>query len=380
MRIAHLIDSLHWGGAEKWIASFAEVARLRGLDVTVISLQAFIANNPYRTQLESFGAKVEALSITRLYKPAAVPILTRVFRSGGFDVIQTHLSHANVLGTFAGRLAGIPVVATLHSTHLDTRGHYRMRSMAEQIALRYIACQIIAVGNGVAEAHRVRLGSKELNVVPNAVKSGLVLADSERRNLRADLAGDPNRTIIIAVGRMVLLKGYAELLTAFAEVRKDHSEAFLLIVGDGSLRGDLESQASALGIAGDMRFLGLRTDVPRLLAASDIFVNNSYWEGLSMSMLEAMAAGLPIIATNVGEAPFLLADGRGSLISPRDVSALITSLRNMLNDSSIRKGAGDAARSFAESHYALDPWFDKVLEVYSKAQLARPTLERVGFA
>ncbi len=380
MRVAHLIDSLHWGGAEKWIASFTEVAGLRGLDVTVISLQAFIASSPYRTQLEAFGAKVEALSITRLYNPAAMPALTRVFRSGGFDVIQTHLSHANVLGTLAGRLVGVPVVATLHSTHLDTRGHYRMRSAIEQVALRYGAHQIIAVGNGVAEAHRARLGSKEINIVPNAVKPGSALSDSERRSLRAELAGTPNRTILIAVGRMVLLKGYAELLAAFAQARRDHPEVFLLIVGDGSLRGDLEAQASALGITNDMRFLGLRTDVPRLLAASDIFVNNSYWEGLSMSMLEAMAAGLPIIATNVGEAPFLLADGRGFLIPPRNVNALTTELRNALNESSIRKEAGNTARAFAESHYALEPWFDKVLDVYSKAQPAQSGLKRMGIA
>lgn len=378
MRVAHLIDTLHWGGAEKWIASFAEIAKLRGLDVAVISLQTFVANNPYRAQLESFGANVQALSITRLYDLSALPTLIRVFRTGHFDVVQTHLSHANILGALVGRWVGVPVVATIHSTHLDTRGHYRIRSMMEQFMLRYVSRRVMAVGNGVAEAHRTRLGSKVIDVVPNAVKLGLVLSDSERTSLRIELAGDPSRTIIIAVGRMVVLKGYAELLTAFAQVRKDFPKIFLLIVGDGSLRADLEALTSVLGIINDVRFLGLRTDVPRLLAASDIFVNNSHWEGLSMSMLEAMAAGLPILATNVGEAPFLLADGRGFLIPPRDVNALSAKLRKMLGESLTQMNAGKTARAFAESHYALEPWFDKVLDVYSKTQPTQSGLEGMG--
>jgi glycosyltransferase involved in cell wall biosynthesis len=377
MRVLHLIDSLHWGGAEKWIASFTEMACHRGVEAAVVSLQPFIANNPYRAQIESFGATAMALSITRIYDPKAIPTLVRIFRKGGFDLIQTHLSHSNILGVLSARAAGVPVVATLHSTHLDTRGHYRSRSWVEQIVLRYAAQRVLAVGNGVAEAHRARLAGRDIDTVPNAVKPGVVLSASERNRLRVEMAGDPDRILIIAVGRLVLLKGYAELITAFSEVRKDYPNAFLVIVGDGRLRGELESLVSALEEADNVRFLGVRTDVPRLLAASDIFVNASHWEGLSMSMLEAMAAGLPILATSVGDAPVLLANGRGMLIAPRDVNALKAGLGAMLGNSS-RKSLGDAAKAFAESMYALDPWFDKILDIYSKARQGQSRQPQMG--
>ena len=190
MHIAQVIDALQWGGAEKWIFSFSEVAKLRGLVVTVISLQPFIDDNPYRVQLESLGVKVFPLSISTLYDFAAMPPLLRIFQTERFDLVQTHLTHANILGTLVGRSVDIPTVATLHSTHLGTEGHYHTRSVFEQIVLRYSPCKIIAVGNGVAEAHRLRLGRKEIDVIPNAVKLGVVLSDSARETLRAELVGD----------------------------------------------------------------------------------------------------------------------------------------------------------------------------------------------
>ena len=370
MRVAHVIDSLHWGGAQKWIALFTEVARQRGVDVTIISLSPFTENNPYQNQLASFGANVVALSVARLYDFGAMPALTRTLRTHHFDVIQTHLSQSNILGTMAGNWIGIPVVATLHSTHLDIRGYHRARSLVEQIMLRHKAHRVIAVGNGVAEAHRARLGGKTIDIVANAVKPGIKLSDSERKSLRTDLSGDSNRNIIIAVGRMVALKGYAELLTTFSQTRISHPDIFLVIIGDGQLRSNLETQASSLGINDAIRFVGWRTDVPRLLAAADIFVNTSHWEGLSISMLEAMAAGLPILATSVGEAPVLLAEGRGLLVRPHSVDDLAVGLDALLSSLETRQQMGVAVRTFCELHYSLDPWLDKILNVYDNAQNA----------
>ena len=368
MHVAHLIDSLHWGGAEKWIVSFTEVARLRGLDVTVMSLQPFLDGNPYRDQLELLGANVKAFSISRLYDFVAMPTLMQTLRTGQFDIIQTHLTQANILGTLEGMRLGIPVVATLHSTNSGKLGHYRSRSWAEQIVLKYGASRIIAVGTGVAEAHRKRFGDKVIDIVHNGVKPGVVLSASERKALRIALVGDTNQTLIIAVGRLVPLKGYTDLLLAFSQARKKHPGLHLLIVGDGIMRRDLEEQTITLGVKENVHFLGARTDVPKLLAASDVFVNSSYWEGLSIAMLEAMAAGLPILATSVGEAPFLLAAGRGLLVQPHNTDALTQGLDKLLDPLMARQEMGVAARAFVESNYSLEPWLDKILEVYTKAQ------------
>ena len=114
------------------------------------------------------------------------------------------------------------------------------------------------------------------------------------------------------------------------------------------MHGDLEAQAFSLGVKQDVHFLGFRDDIPRLLAAADIFVNCSDWEGLSIAMLEAMAAGLPVLATNVGDAPSLLANGRGVLIPPQDPDALKMALLDLLGSPEVCKNMGRSARNFVE--------------------------------
>jgi glycosyltransferase involved in cell wall biosynthesis len=380
MHIAQVIDAMHWGGAEKWILSFSEAAKSRGLDITIISLEPFSENSPYHAQLESQGSKVFELSIPTLYNFTAMPGLLRIFKTEHFDLVQTHLAHANILGTLMGKLMSIPTVATLHSTHPGAAGHHRVRSVLERIMLRYISSEIVAVGKGVAEAHRFRLTGKSIKVIPNAVEPGMNLKAWEREAVRVELAGDPRRTILMAVGRLIPLKGYSALFTVFAQVKRVHTEAILVIAGDGRLRSDLESQASSLGIRQDVHFLGFRNDIRRLLAAADIFVNCSDWEGLSIAMLEAMAAGLPVLATRVGEAPFLLDDGRGILIPAQDPEALKKALMDLLDKPGTWHEMGKSARSFVDSNYAINPWMDRIMEVYAKAYRSVSRQKKWGFA
>ncbi len=187
--------------------------------------------------------------------------------------------------------------------------------------------------------------------------------------------GDSNGILVLAVGRLLFQKGYHDMLLAFAQVQKRFPDTFLVIVGVGDLLETLVEFSQSLGLSGNVKFLGARGDVPRLLAAADVFVNSSHWEGLSIAMLEAMAAGLPIVATSVGDAAILLSTGCGYLVSAKDSKAFAQALENLISDSETMRKMGDIAREYVKKNYTADLWLDKLLLCYSRAQRKDASVE-----
>lgn len=369
MHIAHLVDSLSIGGAQKLLVLFAEEAKSRGLQVTVISLTTKDSNDVIIAELESLGVHIVFLTIHKLYDPSALPKLLMVLRNEKIDVIQTHLRNSNILGVLAGRLLNIPVMATLHSTHARRNGgFFRLRIMTEQLLLRFGARRVIAVGQRIGEMYRDRLVDKKVDIVPNPVKPGPELSQEQRSSLRQEIIGDSERFLILTVGRLKPEKGLQDLLAAFAQVREKHPSTMLVVVGDGEIIGELKSQAASLGLAEDTRFTGERNDVPELMIASDIFVSSSYREGLSLAMLEAMIAGLPVLATKVGDTEYLLNEGRGLIVPPHDVAALVHGMCYLIENPRKMKEIGYAARRFVEANYSPSQWMDKLLGVYEQAR------------
>ncbi|MBP7690443.1 MAG: glycosyltransferase [Anaerolineales bacterium] len=366
MHVVQLIDKLGLGGAEALQATFAEAAQAAGLRVTVIGLKE-VPGRPLPGRLRELGAAVHFFPAPKLADPVRFWQLTDFLRRAAPDVIQAHLTQANILGALAGRLTGLPVVATLHSTGIEPRHRNSAAWWLETQALRHGAQQVVAVGNQVAQAHRDRLRPRTPIVIPNAVAPVPPLDAAERLALRRHLLGDPARPMVIAVGRLVVPKAYPDLLAAFAQIRGAHPTAALVIVGDGDLRPALTAQIETLGLAGQVFLLGARFDVPRLLRASDLFVNSSHWEGLSVALLEAMAAGLPVVATAVGDAPQALADGAGLITPPGDPAQLAAALSALLRDPARREALGQAAAQRARQHYSPAVWLQRLIQVYQAA-------------
>ncbi|MBU1660371.1 MAG: glycosyltransferase, partial [Chloroflexi bacterium] len=154
---------------------------------------------------------------------------------------------------------------------------------------------------------------------------------------------------------------------AFAALHQKIPAAYLIIVGGGTLYDQLSEQVAALKLEKHTQLLGARTDVPRLLAASDIYVNASHREGLPLAILEAMSAGLPVVATGVGGVPELVG-GRGILVPPRRPEAFTAALVSLLNDPARQRSLGMAARAHVNHHYAPSPWFEQILAVYQEVK------------
>jgi glycosyltransferase involved in cell wall biosynthesis len=368
MKVAHLIDALGWGGAQTLLLTFAKTARQFDVETVIIGVKPDPTHSPLPEMLKEAGAQVVIYSFTKLYDPRAVPTIADFLKKERVDVIQTHLSHANIYGCMAGKLANIPSIATLHNTKARSQGRTGMRQSVEHFCLRNGATRVIAVGQNVATAFSKVIEQERMDIIPNAVTPGIVISPDERTALRAGLVGDPARPLLIAVGRLTGQKGYDDMIAAFAQAAKPHPDAALVIVGTGELESNLRQQAASLGLAKKVYFTGSRSDVPRLLAASDIYLNTSHWEGLSIAMLEAMAAGLPVVATRVGDAEKLLSNGGGLLVEARSVEAFAAALTRLLDSPQDRLTMGQTARQFVDANYAARPWFEKLLNTYARAQ------------
>jgi glycosyltransferase involved in cell wall biosynthesis len=199
-RVAIVIDSLWIGGAQRLIATFAASASAYDITPIVVSLQ----DDSPSVILDSIrSAGVRALSVPSqsIFNLKRLRWLIKFFGDEGIDVVQTHLLYANILGTIAAHIAKIPVIATLHSTHVDKGWRISLLRQMENYILRHYATRILAVGNKVAVANQSFYGGRKVDVIPNGIPAPEVISLQARNQIRHDIAGDETRSIIITVGR-----------------------------------------------------------------------------------------------------------------------------------------------------------------------------------
>ena len=364
MKILQLIDDLGIGGAQKLLLGFSRAARTRGHHVAVMSLNDSPAS-PIDSELRSLGIPVQLLGGTGMLDIRRYRALVQFLRRERFDIVHTHLLTSNILGGIAVHLSGTPVVGSLHNTDPWSGRHAKVKQWLEYLILRRWTQRTIAVGHIVAERHVEKLRPAGLDVVPNAVPLIDPLPADERRRLRMELVGDPDRPIVLTLGRLTRQKGYDILLQAFATVHQSHPDACLLIAGSGPDHEVLTALAASLGLNEHARLLGPRSDPERLLGAADIFVSSSRWEGLPLVVLEAMAARLPVVATSVGDIPRVLTENTGLLVPPDDAGALAAELGRLLGDVGLRQNLGQGARARIESEYSVEVWCERLLAVYA---------------
>jgi glycosyltransferase involved in cell wall biosynthesis len=364
MRVLNLIDTLGVGGAEKLLVTYLAQAREAGVDVEILSLRER-RETPAVLALEALGAKLSFFSQTGLFNPGRFVRLVRFVRTGGFDLLHTHLTYANLLGILCAVWLRLPVVVSMHNV-LSVRQEKRARERLEHFLLRF-ATRIVAVGENVG-ADYAPLYPGKVVTLSNAINEIEPLPDDLRAVLRRELVGaDAEAPLLIAVGRLTAQKGFSDLIEAFALVHRQFPQAHLILAGDGKLRASLEADTAAHGLSGHIHWLGVREDIAALLSASDLYVSSAHWEGLSIAMLEAMSSGLAVVATEVGDAARLVASDAGLLVAPKSPSALAQAICDLLADPVRRKAMGAAGQARIRSEYDSRTWFGRLHEVYLSA-------------
>jgi glycosyltransferase involved in cell wall biosynthesis len=358
--ILHIVSSLGVGGMERMLLQLATAQQEAGHRVSVLALRA----GPLEQEAADRSIRVKILSSGTGRFGRSLEAL-RVFRAERPDIVHVHnptsLQYA-VLSKLVSRAA---IVVTIHG---DQDTHARLGSSFEWA----LTSAAVIVSHAAGKTLRLPSHAAPFVVVHNGIAAAPA-NEQHRADARAELgAGDACVGILVA--RIDGRKGHATLLKSLRAVDDLGVTLKMWIVGDGSARAAAESQAARLGLGPDrVRFLGRRSDIDRLLNAADFFVLPSDIEGLPLSILEAMAHGLPIVASNVGGVPEIIQDGINGLLVPAgDDAALAAAIRRVATDPVLRRRLGDAARERANTAFSLSTMMQKYDLLYDEA-LARGT-------
>lgn len=369
MRILFVSTSMGMGGADSQLLAAAQELRARGHDVLIVSLTAL---GPMGLKARSMGLATESLEMRRgVPDPRGLFRLSRIVRTWRPTVVHSHMVHANLMARALRLVAPVPaLVSTIHNIYEGGRGLMTAYRLTNGLVDHMTIISQLAADRFIREGIVPR---ELLRVVPNGVDPGLFreVAADERRALRRGLGVDES-FVWLAIGRFEVAKDYPNMLRAFAAVRQGRPGAVLLLVGRGSLQAETEALARELALGDGVRFLGVRDDVPALVASADGYVMSSAWEGMPMVLLEAAAGRLPIVATNVGGNPEAVLDGEsGFLAPPREPEALAAAmLRLMALPEADRRRMGERGRDHLRSNYALSRVVERWEELYREV-LAR---------
>ncbi len=370
MRVLILSTSMGMGGADQQILSVTEALRTRGWDARIVSMTAL---GPMGLRARQLGIPIDSLDMPRgVPDPRGVLRLAGLIRSWKPDILHSQLAHANLMARLLRPLVRVPVlISTIHSTFDGGR----IRLLSYRLTDR-LADHTTIISN--ASARRYLAGRAvppdRLKVIPNGVDTGRFRPlPGVRAGLRREL-GLGETFAWLAVGRFETAKDYPTMLAAFARVLASRPDSVLLLVGRGSLQPETEELARSLGIANRVRFLGVRGDIPELISAADGYVLSSAWEGMPIVLLEAGAAGIPIVTTAVGGTAEVVLDGEtGFLAPPRDPAALGDAMLRLAGLSAEeRRKLGRRGREHIEAHYSLPHIVDLWEQMY------RELLQRKG--
>jgi len=370
LRVHTLIDSLTWGGAESLLADLAAAAPAAGIDLSVGYLQD-IDGSPSARRLRAAGVEPMLVGTGRLTDPRSLSAVGAHLRAQAPDVLHTHLDSADVLGGLAARRLGIPSVCTVHlaATAVSARPGAGGAAKARVIEAvrRRTARTVVAVSDAARAAYLARTGAAPEHVV--TVRNGIAAPHTRRGapEVRAQLGIAPDAVVVAMVSVLRAGKGHEVAAGALARLAARHPSAVLLLVGDGPSRADVEALAAPLG---DRAVLaGHRDDVPDLLAAADVLIHPTRMDAFPTVLLEAAAAGLPVVATRVGGVPEIVDDGvTGTLVAPPpDAEAFAVALEPFLADAAARARAGAAARARFAAEFSADRWAARLRAVYDAA-------------
>lgn len=360
LRVCHVITGFETGGAERVL-----LQTVRRLDATRFeSLIVCLRNRgPLSAEAERSGVETIHLGTGRRPGPATLWRLARIFRQRGVAIVHAYLYDASIVSRLAGRWAKVPVVLT--STRAPP--HYLPRPAWWLDRLTAHWCQrIIAVSKDTADViTRVEgIAREKIVVIPNGVDLHR-FAPRDFRDARTHWGIDEGMFVVASVGRLSPEKGHHYLLRALAAARSAIPSIACLIAGDGPLRHEIATQVRTLGLEGVCRFLGEVPAVETVLAAADVAVLPSVFEGMPNIVLEAMAMGCPVIATAVGGSTELVRHGEtGFLVPQADAAALADALLELARSPERRSEMRARSREIAKACHGIEHMIHSIEHLY----------------
>lgn len=371
MKVAHLIKATRISGAERHLLILLSALRARGVDAHLLILveDGKLMDN-YVAEATARGIPSDRIVIHRHLDWSVIGRIRKRLRKLKPDILHTHLIHADTYGYRAGKRQRIPVIVTSRHNDDNFRRHPMIKGLQRWLWRGYTA--------GIAISDSIRQFTSEVENAPadklKVIHYGMEYQPQSRaeqatarHNLRQELGLAEDTLILGMACRLIEQKGIGYALTAFAKLHFDYPDAHLVIAGEGDLRADLEKKVEKYNLQGRVHFLGWREEMPQILAAYDIFLMPSLWEGFGLVLIEAMSKGVPVVASRVSAIPEVVSEEEtGLLVPPRDAEALARALRRLLDDRALRLHMGMLAEDRVAQFFTAERMAEQTLALYEE--------------
>ncbi len=351
LRILRLITWLPVGGIERRIGTILPLLHERGHHTEIVCLREYGA---LAERIMDKGIPVSLIPLKSRLHPAGIRALARFIKKGNFDIVHSHMYRSNVPGTIAAKVAGFKGVVLSQVHNMDTWETRRQRWM-DRFLCRW-RDGVIAVSERVKQdvIENLHLPLEKCYVLYNGIDIERYSNAEIPRGLREELGIRESDILVTMVARLVPQKNHHMVVEAAEDIVRREPRIKFMFVGDGKLREELEQQARERGIGQHVIFTGKRDDIPSLLEISDISILPSFKEGFSNAIIEAMASGLPVIASDVGGNPEAIEhDQCGYIIQPEDKEKFIAYTLRLAQDEDLRQrmsnNAAERAKKFSIS-------------------------------
>jgi glycosyltransferase involved in cell wall biosynthesis len=360
-RVTFLSHAFMVGGAEEMVLNLVRHLPPR-FEPTVMCINQA---GPIGEEIKKTGVPFKVLGLTPgVSRPFDVLRLRDALQAWSPTIVHTFLLTGSLYGRFAAMMAGVPVVIGTEVNIYENK--QPMHARLERWLMKGTDA-VIASAASVKDYYvaQVAADPARVEVIYNAVDWAQLQTTTSRDEFRASIGVPLNAPAAGIIARLTEQKAHRVLFEAMADPAL--SSLHLIVVGDGELRGDLVSRAEAAGLSGRIHFLGARRDLGDILNAIDIFTMPSYWEGLPLSMVLAMGAGLPVVASRVAGIPEVVDDGvSGLLVNPGDSAQLAQSLATLVRDGDLRTRLGRNARAFVLPRFGVDGYVDSIVNLYDR--------------
>jgi glycosyltransferase involved in cell wall biosynthesis len=346
--VLHVIHDLGFGGAQRLLTDIVLNIDPRRYSAAVASLYS-PKSAPYEDELRKRNIRVYYLNKHPGPDIGAVWRLGAALREVRADIVHTH---CHALRYALPHVLARKVRAAVHTVHnLAAQDAWHPRWLT---TLAYKAGVVpVAIGKEVAESLYDVFGIRNPPLIRNGIDVARFAASPAARETARRALGLDNELVFICIASLTPKKGQSVLLDAFARVVRNLPAAKLLLAGTGETRAALEKQALDLRLGASVRFLGARSDMPELLAAADVFVLSSFWEGMPLAVMEAMAAGKPVVCTAVGGSIEIVQDGATGRLVPSGNSALLADAMMEMADPARRASFGSLGAETAAGQFGL---------------------------
>jgi glycosyltransferase involved in cell wall biosynthesis len=355
------------GGAEEMVLNLVQHLPERFEPVVCCINQM----GPIGEEIEKTGTPVAVLGLTPgLRHPWDVAGIRRYLRDAKPAIVHTFLLTASMYGRLAAILEHVPIVI---GTEVNIYERKRRHHILAERMLMSRTDRVIVSAHSVRDFYieQIHADPEKIDVVYNAVDWKSIRADKSRAEVRASLGLQPDAKVAGVIARLTEQKGHRFLLQAMTTPAL--ADLQLIVVGDGDLRAALTAEALDLGMASRVHFLGARRDLGDLLSAMDVFVMPSLWEGLPLSMILAMGAGMPVVATEVAGIPEIVVDGdTGWLVPAGNSLALATAIVDVFADRARATRIGKAARDFVLPRFGIDGYVNSIAGLYDELVRLKP--------